>query len=466
MKQNKLFLGLATIAAVLTFASCSSDELDLNSQQKQTRTISFTSTLNDGGTRTRTVTESQTTTIATSVGVFGIQNNKTVTGGNNNEHTVSSGNLSSSTEVKCTDAAASFYAYAPYQEGWTYNSANAFSVATNQSEEAGYLASDLLYGVPTANNPVTISSTNTAIPLTFTHKLARLVITIKKATGVTKQLSNATISITGTKIATSLNPSTGELEEASDPITPIKVASLSADIPAGESESATVYAIIVPQQVASTTDFIKITKVDNNAGDNNNYTFAVKLAETTTFETGKTYSLTIIVGGSSTATTRAVTISGSETVLNSWTLTDALQNQNSSAPSGSQLEANLTTSNANNWKYYATETTEESVNYAANTFRWTANSNNLMPLFSFSNGELASYSRLVIVINDLSDNKPRLGYYIGNVYTSLSTTFSSAGTKNYDLTGLGIDLTKVTSIVIGGNGAAGTCTITNVKLLP
>ena len=89
-----------------------------------------------------------------------------------------------------------------------------------------------------------------------------------------------------------------------------------------------------------------------------------------------------------------------------------------------------------------------------------------MPLFSFSNGELASYSRLVFDIADLGNNKPRLGYYIGNDYTALSTTFGSTGAKKYDLTGLGIDLTKVTSIVIGGNGDSGTCTIKNVKLIP
>lgn len=466
MKTNKLFLGItAMMAAVLSVSSCSSDEPEKEPQPEKARTISFTSTISDGTSSTRATSEYQTITVASSVGVFGIQNSSLVTGGNNNQHTVSSGNLSSTTQITCTDGEANFYAYAPYQEGWTYNDANSFSIATDQSTEAGYLASDLLYGVPTANNPVTISESTTSIPLTFTHKLARLVITIKKAIGVTKALNGATVSIAGTKIGTTLNPSTGALGSETGSVTPIKVATLSADIAAGEEASTTVYAVIVPQQVASTTDFIKITKADNNAGDNNNYSLAAKLAENTTFESGKTYSLTVIAG-TAVVTARQISVSNESTALNGWTGTDALTEQNATDPSGSELVASLSTGSNNNWKYYATETTEDNVTYPANTFRWIASNNNLMPLFTFSNGELASYSRLVITIGSLTTNKPRLGYYIGSDFTALSSTFGSEGTKKYDLTSLGIDLTTVTSIVIGGNGDSGTCTITDIKLIP
>ena len=465
MKKNFNLACLATIvAAAFVFTACSTEEPESNPQPQEERTISFTSTINNNA-NTRATSEYQTTTIASAVGVFGVQNSALVTGGNNNQHTVSSGNLTSTTQITCTDGEANFYAYAPYKEGWTYNEANSFSIATDQSTEAGYLASDLLYGVPTANNPVTISESTTSIPLTFTHKLARLVITIKKATGVTKELNGATVSIAGTNIGTTLNPSTGELGTETGSVTPIKVATLSAEIAAGESESTTVYAVIVPQQVASTTDFIKITKADNNAGDNNNYSLAAKLAENTTFESGKTYSLTVIAG-TAVVTARQISVSNESTALNGWTGTDALTEQNATDPSGSELVASLSTGSANNWKYYAEATTEESVNYPANTFRWTASTNNLMPLFTFSNGELASYSRLVITIGSLTSNKPRLGYYIGSDFTPLSSTFGSEGTKKYDLTSLGIDLTTVTSIVIGGNGDSGTCTITDIKLIP
>ena len=461
MKTNKIFTVLAAAAAVV---ACNKNA-DLPSSE-HTRGVTFSSIIADGN-LTRTTSELQTTAISSSVsvGVFGTQGDASVAA--NVEHSVNSeGNLSSTTEISCTDGAASFYAYAPYAGNWEYSSNNEFAVAVDQTSEANYLASDLLYGVPTSTNPVTISSTNTSVPLTFSHKLARLVITVKKATGVTKELANSTVSINGTKIGTTLNPSTGALGTATGTATPIKVASLASEIAAGEEESATIYAIIVPQEVSNAVDFIKITKADNNKGDNNNYTLAARLSETTTFESGKTYSLTVIVGGGVTPSNIAVSVANAATALNTWTPTEALTNQNSTDPTGSQLVATLTTGAANNWKYYAEETSDDEVSYAANTFRWTASNNNLMPLFSFSNGELVNYSRLFITIGNLTDNKPRLGYYVGDSYTNLSSTFGSAGTKKYDLAGLGINLSTVTSIVIGGNGATGTCTITDIKLLP
>lgn len=94
------------------------------------------------------------------------------------------------------------YAYYPSSFGTTTASstytwsegATTFIVATDQSGAAGYKASDLMYGVP-ASNPV--ARTASTIPLTFTHKLAKVIVRIKgDGNGVqTSDLVGATVTM-------------------------------------------------------------------------------------------------------------------------------------------------------------------------------------------------------------------------------------------------------------------------------
>ena len=163
-------------------------------------------------------------------------------------------------------------AYHPHNSAWTSTS-HEFSVSTDQSDNANYRNSDLLWAMTTS------SMTKTAIPLVFEHKLAKVNVTLRSEDIV--DLSGAVVSICGTNVATSFNPTTGSLSATSTDVQEIK---------AGETTSSayTASAIVVPQTVANGTKFIKIVLGDKTfyytlstdkelrAGYSHNYTLTIK----------------------------------------------------------------------------------------------------------------------------------------------------------------------------------------------
>ena len=166
---------------------------------------------------------------------------------------------------------ATITAYHPHNSAWTGTS-HTFSVNTDQSTDAGYLGSDLLWATASSGK------TANAVLLTFTHKLAKINVTLQ-STDIT-DLSGATISICGTNIATNFNPSTGALPAATANVQEIK-----AGVTTNEAKTAS--AIIVPQTVAAGTPFIKITLGEK--------VFYHKLSAEKTFVSGKSYSYTLNV---------------------------------------------------------------------------------------------------------------------------------------------------------------------------
>ena len=165
-------------------------------------------------------------------------------------------------------------AYHPYNAAWVGGDQN-FSVSTDQSTNAGYSNSDLLWVSTLA------SFKDAPIGLKFTHKLAIIKVTL--SSDDIANLSGATISICGTNISTGFNPTTGELFETEENI---------ADIKAGvtEDNAYTASAIIIPQNVAKDTKFIKVTR-DNkdfyytllknkNYRSGYSYHYSLKLNET------------------------------------------------------------------------------------------------------------------------------------------------------------------------------------------
>ena len=138
---------------------------------------------------------------------------------------------------------ATITAYHPYNSAWTGTS-HSFSVNTDQSIEANYRNSDLLWATTTS------SKIENAVPLEFTHKLAKINVTLVPDKPGT-DLSGATISICNTKISTTFNPTTGAISEASGDPQEIKAGVTTAD-------AKTASAIVVPQTVNSGSQFIKI----------------------------------------------------------------------------------------------------------------------------------------------------------------------------------------------------------------
>ena len=105
------------------------------------------------------------------------------------------------------------------------------------------------------------------------------------------------------------------------------------------------------------------------------------------------------------------------------------------------------------------------------TYTWTATTNNLLNCFTFSNGELASYSKLHFTIASLSGGSLRINLlYSDN--TNNSKTYGSNGTKDVTLTELldsGKSLGDVTAIRFGGltlddSSTPGSVVLTNMYL--
>lgn len=429
MKKNHLFLGLATLfASAQLFTACSNDESDnrFATQQSKDNTISLTSSLG----MTRATSDPQTTQLSTSVkvGAFGITGTTAITNGDNNQYSVAAnGDLSTTNDMVWPALGdVNIYAYAPYQDGWVYNEANSFTVAADQSTAAGYLASDLVHGTP-ASNPV--SQTEEAIALSFTHKLSKINITIQKAENATIDLSEATVTIMNTKIATTLNPSTGAIGEATGDATDILAVS-------ALGEATTACAILVPQQLAADTRLVKI-EADSKI-------LYAKLGAATTFVGGKSYNFTVKVGSTPEPITEVTLLLGSTSIV-TWDSED-LGEAPAEEPVVEPMYATFGSPAAN-------------ATYEAPTYTWISGSNNLMPVFEFANGELTNYNTLTLKLANLTGSV-RIGYFVGSTWTQIQS-FSVNGTKTIDLTTLNIDLSTVTRISFGGaqNSSSGSVDI-------
>ena len=100
-------------------------------------------------------------------------------------------------------------------------------------------------------------------------------------------------------------------------------------------------------------------------------------------------------------------------------------------------------------------------------YAWTAASNNLWPQFEFSNGELANYKTLKFSLAFADGaGMVRIGYFLkdDSNFHEFGSGFGSSGDKTVDLSGSGIDLSKVTRISFGGRSGTGAVNLRNVCL--
>lgn len=174
-------------------------------------------------------------------------------------------------------SSANITAYAPYNNKWISGSTSYdFSISTDQSTEEGYLNSDLLWG----------ESQNVALGedakanITFSHKLAKLQVSITRSDYSTLSLINAKVSILGAKTQTTFTPSTGILGEASNNTTEILIAKLT------DNGTGNMAAIIIPQTITAKKNFLKIELASGRI-------FYVKLNKETAFESGKSYKISV-----------------------------------------------------------------------------------------------------------------------------------------------------------------------------
>ena len=444
MKANKFFIGMASLVAAMAFTACSQDEAELQqSSYNKGNVISLAYQL----AQTRAASDPQTSALSTSnkVGVFVTIGSTTITNGNNNEHSVgAAGVLTTSNTMNYPTedgAKVNIYAYAPYAASMALSSDNNFSVSTDQSAESGYLASDLVYASKTDQ-----ASSESAVSLNFAHKLSQLQITIQNDANV--DLSSAVVTVTGTKIATTFNPSTGAIGDASGEATDIKAATISA--------ATTVYAIVVPQDLAAETELVKITT--------SNKAYVAKLTSAATLAAGKAHSFTVKLVEATTPVVE-VPVSLNATSITEWGTPTSL------GEADMEEETVEVTSPLNATIEKPSSVTNASWDSETSTYTWTATTNNLLNCFTFSNGELASYSKLHFTIASLSGGSLRINLlYSDN--TNNSKTYGSNGTKDVTLTELldsGKSLGDVTAIRFGGltlddSSTPGSVVLTNMYL--
>lgn len=121
-------------------------------------------------------------------------------------------------------------------------------------------------------------------------------------------------------------------------------------------------------------------------------------------------------------------------------------------------------------KLYATfGTPASSATYKSPTYTWAANTNNLMPMFTFANGELADYETLCFTFANISSEASvRVGVYYTDVngastWRQMGGAYYSPGTKTVNLAAFAsesnIDLAKVTGICFGATAGPQTASL-------
>lgn len=268
MKKTKLF-GLAFLATTIcsSFSACSNDAEEVLAQESEIKLTSeiTPSRVNSLDYQSTQIVSGQQIGV-TITGAVGAHENQPWSAGNN-------GVLNNIGEkVYWGNESAIITAYHPYNKDWTFADANNFSVSTNQTANTNYLASDLLFAK--LENQ---TKQENAVTLTFVHKLSKINVSLTSTDVDSEDLANATISICGTKVTTTFNPSTGEIGNATGDAT---------EIVAGEN-SKTASAIIIPQMVNEGTKLIRVAISGK--------IYYYSLAEGTTFTSGKSYTYTLTV---------------------------------------------------------------------------------------------------------------------------------------------------------------------------
>lgn len=281
MRRNSISIGLPTLmACVMLLFGCTAEEIDVQ-DTKRSAEIRMTASMQQ---TTRSASDLQDTQVssAVAVGVYGVSGGNTIANGNNAAYSVEdNGQLSTGSAMVWPESGSvTIYAYAPRQESWNYSQATkTFTVAADQSSDAGYLASDLIYAYATPTDQTTVN-------LAFAHKLSRIVLTLR--TDESTSLTDATVKIVGTKPSTTFTLTDGSIGTATGTASDIIIGS---GISVDTNSSTTLYGVIVPQTVSANATLIEVT----DGGKMWRYHFS----NDATFVGGKSHSASITVSSNS-----------------------------------------------------------------------------------------------------------------------------------------------------------------------
>ena len=270
MKKNMIF---AAIAALALTACSNDDDIKVGGDNA----ILLTSSLNVAETRAATNIQTSAFDADETVDVYITEHN----GGNNPttypqpiEYTTGAGGaLTVGTQYYYPTSGNGVNIYALYPA--TAETGKLFTIAEDQSTDANYKASDLMYGKP-ASNPVSPSAN--AVDIQFSHLLSKVTINLKPGANVTS-LNGAEVKLLGVQPSTTLTASKDgcSIAPASGDATPITVMTATETVTSGS-------AIIVPQTLPEM--FLQVTlggatltgKLDSGAPEltaGNEYTYDI-----------------------------------------------------------------------------------------------------------------------------------------------------------------------------------------------
>jgi hypothetical protein len=192
-------------------------------------------------------------------------------------------------------------AYAPYDGRFGRIQTYDFDVQADQSTTAGYLNSDLMYGLPTAGNPVHHVITHDPaqkkqnVKLTFHHLLSKVTLTLQPVAPLTAEaLVGAQVKLKQVGTRVPFNLVDGTLGTASTP----------GDVLIGNVAAATdntVSGLIPPQTIAGGTDFLEVTLADGQV-----YKYAIPEASSLTLNGGRNYQFNMKFGANQMTVTMSV----------------------------------------------------------------------------------------------------------------------------------------------------------------
>lgn len=262
-------------AAAIAMAACSNDESE--SIVKTDNAISLSASV---GQMTRAAYNLQSACFAASE-VINVE--CTPTGGTLASYTytteAASGNVNALTPASGTHywpANGSTVTVKAYYPSGVSSSTATFSVQDNQSTDASYKASDLMYST-TMTAPAAKSAGT--IGLTFNHALTKIIVKLSPSSGMTAEaVAACTVTLHAKKTVAIANGVAGEV---SGDVTEITVGT-------GSDATNGIAAIIVPQTLAASANFITVTSGGNSA--------TYQLSAATTFAAGSVYTYSLAVG--------------------------------------------------------------------------------------------------------------------------------------------------------------------------
>lgn len=244
MKKNMIF---AAIAALALTACSNDDDIKVGGDNA----ILLTSSLNVAETRAATDIQTSAFDAGETVDVYITEHN----GGNNpttypqpiEYSTAAGGALTVGTQYYYPTSGNGVNIYALYPA--TAATGELFTIKEDQSADDNYKASDLMYGKPATNNPVS-PSTN-AVDIQFTHLLSKVTINLIAGANVTS-LDGAEVKLLGVKPSTTLTAGINghSITAASGTATSITVMTATETVTSGS-------AIIVPQTLPEM--FLQVT---------------------------------------------------------------------------------------------------------------------------------------------------------------------------------------------------------------